>query len=732
MNLELNFVLPHWLYWSVLALLPPAMMLMVRLSRRPGVAAEPSAEIFAHGEQALAGTPHNPVLRAIEGLSSFSGLFVAYWSLVAVFVYTYEVVARYAFNSPTNWAHEAMFLMFGMQYLISGAYCLKVDGHVRVDVLYSRFGPAVTAALDILTSIVFYLFVIVLTLTSWVFFAQSLSQEQFGFATGWANEVSFTEWGVQYYPVKAAMVLGGVLLLLQGTVRLFKDIQVFRAALARHTGARLPAWGMVITAGVLAALFVLEMVNVLVIGDDPERILFTLEGALSEVDIGSLTWLMAGALLVVLLAGLPLAFVTGGLGVLFIYLVGDQYMLNIIPARIFPLMTDYQLSAIPLFIFMAAMLEKAGLIEELFDVVYQWIGALRGGLAVATIIASTLLAAMVGVIGAAVVTMGIIALPAMLKRGYDPKIAIGAIMAGGTLGILIPPSILAIIYAVVAQQSVGELYLGSLLPGLLLSGLYAGYVALRAGINPKLGPAMPKEERGDLKQRLRLLRNMLAPIVLVFLVLGVIFTGLATPVEAAGVGTFGALVVAAMHGRLTWINVHDACVMTLKATGMVLWIIFGATVFVGFYILQGGQEFVQDLIAGTGLGPYGILILIMFVLVILGMFLDWVGILLLAVPIFVPLIAGLAFEGVFGLPGVPAEKVALWFGVLYLVNMQMSFLSPPFGYALFYMRGVTPPEISMGTIFKSSLPFLALQTLGLTLCILFPGLILWLPGLAYG
>ncbi|HSP01422.1 MAG TPA: TRAP transporter large permease subunit, partial [Thioalkalivibrio sp.] len=605
-------------------------------------------------------------------------------------------------------------------------------GHVRVDVLYSRFGPAVTSALDILTSLIFYLFLVVLTLTSWSFFAQSLSQEHFFFATGWSNEVSFTDWRIQYYPVKAAMVVGGILLLLQGTVRLFKDISVFRVAIAQHEGARWHLWAMVIAAVVLALVFVLELVNVIAFGESPERILFTLEGALQDIEIGTLTLWMSGALLLVLMAGLPLAFVTGGLGVLFIYLVGDHYMLHIIPSRVFPLMTDYQLSAIPLFIFMAAMLEKAGLIEDLFDVVYHWMGALRGGLAVATILASTLLAAMVGVIGAAVVTMGIIALPAMLKRGYDPKIALGAIMAGGTLGILIPPSILAIIYAVVAGQSVGELYLGALLPGLVLSALYMGYVAMRAGFNPSLGPAMPIEERVSLPQRLRMLRNMLAPITLVILVLGAIFTGMATPVEAAGIGTLGALVVAALHQRLTWVNIHDACMMTLKATAMVLWIIFGATVFVGFYILQGGQQFVQDIIVGTGLGPYGILILIMLVLVVLGMFLDWVGILLLAVPIFVPLIAGLAFDGVLGLPGVPPEKVALWFGVLYLVNMQMSFLSPPFGYALFYIRGVTPPGISMGTIYKSSLPFLALQTLGLTLCILFPDLILWLPGLAYG
>jgi len=385
-----------------------------------------------------------------------------------------------------------------------------------------------------------------------------------------------------------------------------------------------------------------------------------------------------------------------------------------------------------LFIFMAAVLEKAGIIEELFDTVYKWMGGLKAGLAIATIIASTLLAAMVGVIGAAVVTMGLIALPAMLKRNYDPEIAIGSIMAGGTLGILIPPSILAIIYGVIAQQSVGELYLGSLIPGLLLAGMYALYCWLRGTINPKMAPPMPVEDRVDTGEKLRLLRNMLAPIVLVILVLGIIFTGIATPVEAAGIGTFGALVVAAMHRRLTWANLHAACMTTLVASAMVMWIIFGASIFVGFYILQGGQDFVQALISGAGLGPYGVLAVMMILLIALGMFLDWVGILLLAVPIFVPLIQPLSFDGLLGLPGVGAGDVSLWFGVIYLVNMQMSFLSPPFGYALFYIKGVCPPHITMAQIFRSSLPFLGIQGVGLLLVILFPALITYLPNLVYG
>ena len=492
-------------------------------------------------------------------------------------------------------------------------------------------------------------------------------------------------------------------------------------------------WLVLLCSLVLGTLIFVEVVNVAFY--DPfgeERFLWSFQGALSGIAIGPLSFLMFGTLLVLLFVGLPLAFVTGSLGVVFIYLVGDQLMLNIIPTRIFPLMTNHQLSAIPLFIFMASMLERAGLIDEMFDVLYKWMGGIHGGLAVATVIASTILAAMVGVIGAAVVTMGLIALPAMLKRAYDPKIALGSIMAGGTLGILIPPSILAIIYAVVAQQSVGELYIGAVLPGLILSGMYCLYIGIRSFINPSLGPALPKAERVGLMEKLLLLRRMAAPVILIALVLGVIFSGAATPVEAAAIGSFGAMVVAALHGRLTFQSVKEACIGTVRATAMVLWIIFGATIFVGFYILQGGQQFVSDLILGTGLGPYAVLILMMLILVLLGMFLDWVGILLLAVPIFIPIITILSFDGVFGLPGVAPEDVGLWFGVLYLVNMQMSFLSPPFGYALFYMRGVAPKEISTGTIFKASLPFLGLQVVGLTICVLFPEVVLWLPRLVYG
>ncbi|MFC3118546.1 TRAP transporter large permease subunit [Jhaorihella thermophila] len=237
-------------------------------------------------------------------------------------------------------------------------------------------------------------------------------------------------------------------------------------------------------------------------------------------------------------------------------------------------------------------------------------------------------------------------------------------MAGGTLGILIPPSILAIIYAVVAEQSVGELFIGAVFPGLLLSGMYIVYVTIRSYLNPDLGPPIPVEERISFIEKLILLRKMAAPIILILVVFTTLFSGAATPVEAAGIGTFGAFIVAALHGQLDWVTVREACIGTLKASAMVIWIMFGATIFVGLYVLEGGQAFVTEALNATGLGPWGILILMQVILIILGMFLDWVGILLLCVPIFVPIIKDLGFD-------------PLWFGVLYLVNMQMSFLSPP-------------------------------------------------------
>ena len=435
------------------------------------------------------------------------------------------------------------------------------------------------------------------------------------------------------------------------------------------------------------------------------------------MSVETLTVVMFGTLLVFLATGLPLAFVTGGIAAGLISWLWSPDALSLVVQRAWGQMSNYLLAAIPLFIFMASMLEKAGLIEEVFEVAYKWVGRIPGGLALATVLASTVLAAMVGVIGASVVTMGLIAMPAMLRRGYSPTLSVGTVMAGGTLGILIPPSVLAIVYALLANQSVGELYMGSVLPGLVLSGLYCTYVLVSALVNPASAPRLSREEAPTWRERLRVLRTVWAPVLLIMLVLGTIFAGVAAPTEAAAIGASGAMLVAALHRKLNLKTLREALEQTARSTAMVMWIIFGAAAFVAFYVAAGGDQFIRELILGTGLSPTGILILMNAILIVLGMFLDWVGILYLALPVFLPIVHELGIN-------------PLWFGVMYMVNMQVAFLSPPFGYALFYVRGIAP-HIPMGTIYRAAIPFILLQLVGLVLVGLFPGLATWLPGLIY-
>ncbi len=442
---------------------------------------------------------------------------------------------------------------------------------------------------------------------------------------------------------------------------------------------------------------------------------------MNPVPIELITIVMFASLLILLLMGLPVAFACGGLAVVFMLVSAWQGWLpmgfmNMLAVRTYGLMYQYLLFAIPLFIFLASMLERAGIVEEMYDAFQKWTAPLPGGLASATVLASTLLAAVVGIIGAAVVTMGLIALPSMLKRKYQPRLACGAVMAGGTLGILIPPSILFIMYALVAGESCGKLFAGGILPGLVLSALYCTYITIRCTINPELGPPISKEERKQITWAIKFkgLLSIAFPAILVFAVLGSIFFGVASITEAAAVGGFGAMIAAALKGKLNWENLKAAMNQTVKVTAMVLWVCFGAVALVTFYYAVGGEIFIQQLIWGLELGKYGTLAVIMGILIVLGMFVDWVGILFLCVPIFLPIIIKLGFD-------------RLWFGIIYNVNMQMGFLSPPFGYALFYLKGVAPPEISMWEIIRAVLPFLGLQLIGLIICIAYPPIALILP-----
>jgi tripartite ATP-independent transporter DctM subunit len=435
-----------------------------------------------------------------------------------------------------------------------------------------------------------------------------------------------------------------------------------------------------------------------------------------DLSIEVITVLMFGSMLLLLLMGLPVAFATGTVGVAFTALLQGPAALHLVPTRIFGIMTNYLMAATPLFIFLANVLERGGLIEEIYEMVYQWLGWLKGGLASASVVACTLMAAMVGIIGPSEVTMGMIALPEMLKRNYDKSIATGSILAGGTLGILIPPTVMLIVYGMVDNSSIGQLYAGAFMPGFLLASLFIIYITIRCYLNPKIGPPIPKEERLPFSAKLKYLFPIIPAAVLIFLVLGTIILGIASPTEAAGVGATGAVIIMSLRRRLTVKSMVVACKATLKTSAMVLWTMFGANVFVAIYIMVGGGDFVTQMLIGSGLGKYGVLAIMMGILVFLGCFLDWVGIVMLCVPLFGPIIRKLGFD-------------PIWFGVVFAVNLQMSFLTPPFGYALFYLKGVAPPEVSTTDIWKSAAPFLVLQFVGLVLCVVFPNIILWLPRL---
>jgi tripartite ATP-independent transporter DctM subunit len=430
-----------------------------------------------------------------------------------------------------------------------------------------------------------------------------------------------------------------------------------------------------------------------------------------------LTALMFSAFFILLALGVPLAWTTASIGLLFSLFMWGASSLSLVVLRIWDVMGSFSIIAIPLFVFMGNMLQKSGIADDLFKAFHAWIGGIKGGLAAATIVLCTILAAMIGTVGADVTITGLIALPFMLQRGYDKHMALGSIVAGGALGVLIPPSIMFIIYGVTVGESIGKLFMGGVGPGLLFGALYVGYILIKCHLNPDAGPPAPAADRMVAwRHKIAMFKSLIMPILLVLGVMGSIFGGVATPGEAAGVGALGAMVCAAVRRRLTVANLQDSLFDTMKTVGLILWIVFGAMIFIATYTLGGGAEFVKSTLVALPLNPWLILIIIQFILLFLGMVLDIIGITVLLAPIFVPVIKSLGFD-------------PLWFGVIFNLNLQIAYLSPPFGYSMFYLKAVAPPDVTMADLYRSVLPYMALQLAGMALCMLFPQIVLWLPNL---
>ena len=429
-----------------------------------------------------------------------------------------------------------------------------------------------------------------------------------------------------------------------------------------------------------------------------------------------ITIAMFTGLLIGLFMGHPLAFVLGGLAVIFGYLGWGPSCFYMFLNQTWGIMDNYILVCIPLFIFMAQLLDQSGVAEDLFDTMRHLFGPLRGGIAIAVVVVSTLFGACTGIIGASVVTMGLLSMPVMLRYGYSKRLASGAICAGGTLGILIPPSIMLVVMADQAALSLGKLFAGAIIPGLILSTLYISYILIRCWFKPQDGPALSMEERNAVstkKLTLMVIKSMLPPMILILGVLGSIFAGIATPTEASGVGATLAFLMTLAYGRFTWIGLKTAVVNTAKTTSMVIIILVGAACFAAVFMGSGGGDVVKDFILGIGFGKWGTYIIMMIIMFILGMFIDWIGIIMITFPVFLPIAAQLGFDKV-------------WFVVTLAVMLQDSFLTPPFGYALFYLKGVAPPEVKTIDIYWGAFPFWRLMEVGLIIVVIWPQTILWL------
>jgi len=441
-----------------------------------------------------------------------------------------------------------------------------------------------------------------------------------------------------------------------------------------------------------------------------------------------MTVAMFATLILAITLGHPLAYTLAAVATLF-GLIDNGFnipmLFEMFANNVWGLMNNYKLVAIPLFILMAQLLDRSKVSDALFESLYVVLGGIKGGLGPAVVVVCTVFAATTGIIGASVVAMGLLATPALINKGYQKELTSGIICASGTLGILIPPSIMMVVYSGLTglkETSVGNLFAGAILPGIILAGLYFAYILIRCNINPTLGPPISKQESATYtasqKWRMTMI-SLLPPLILILSVMGTILAGVATPTEAAGLGAFGALVLAVFNKKFNFKVLKESSYATLKTTSMVMMLFIGGKFFSTVFLSMGGGDVVADLLIGSGMNRWLILGIMMFIVFLMGMFIDWAAILLVTVPIFMPIAMEIGFD-------------PLWFSILMCVNLQTSFLTPPFGYALFYFKGVAPEEYTMMHIYKGILPFVLLQVGSIAILCLFPSIVTWLPNLFFG
>lgn len=419
-----------------------------------------------------------------------------------------------------------------------------------------------------------------------------------------------------------------------------------------------------------------------------------------------------------IILGCPVAIALGGMAVIFGFAYYGVPAFTQFAIATWSMTTAWSMVAVTLFIFMGTLLQRSGVADKLFEALHILMGGVNGGLALATMVIATIFAACTGIAGASVVTIGLLALPVMLRHGYSDELASGTICAGGGLGVIIPPSIVLIIYGPNAGVSIADLFAASLVPGLILSACYLTYIGIRCYLKPESGPAMPPEERKFPRRTLlsMIAINLFPPALLILAVLGAILFGIAAPTEAASLGTVGAIAICAAQRRLNWQTLKAALYDTVRICAMVLFIVVGAKIFTSVFLRMGGSRVVQNAITGLALPHMGTIIVMLSINVLLGFVFDWIGIIFILVPTYIPILQMLGVD-------------PLWFGTLFCICLQISYMTPPFAYSIFYLRGIAPPEVTLSHMYRGAIPFLAIQLMCLALLIAFPQLSLWFPSL---
>ena len=655
---------------------------------------------------------------AIDRFSHFTGIAVSLLFLVAAFVTLWEVFARYVLNAPTSWAFELVMVLCAACWMLSAGFVTLQKRHIAVTVVYDISSDRNKHRLEAFSTIVGIgaLFLLLADATT-----QAITSIHEVERTGSAFNSPMP------MLLKTLLMLGGYLYLAQLCVNLHRHLA--------HPSAKR---AVVFAAGLMLLWFVASILVQLngpegALGAIGERVGAALEAIdpsealdLRSYGLGWISIVMVIALIGLMMTGMPLGIVTLAISVVMAIAFFGFKGLYLVSSNTAELLESYTLVAIPFFVLMASILERAGIAEDLFDAMSIFAGNLRGGVAVQTVVVAVILAAMSGVMGGEIVMLGLVALPQMLRLGYDRKLSVGLICASGALATLIPPSIVMIVYGLSAEVGIGDLFMGGFVPGLMLALFYVLFVLVRVNLNPSLAPTASEAATRDGIEPKRLSRARLQAvfmsIALIGGVMGSIYFGIASVTEAAAVGTIGALLVAAVRGGFQWAPLKVSLVTSMATVGTIVWLVMGAISFVGIYNLVGGADFMRSLILGLGLPPMGVVLIMMLILMVLGTFMEWIAIVFITVPVFAPVVATLAPE-----LGMSADDAKLWFGILFVMNIQIYFLSPPFGPACFWLKSVAPKEISLQEIFVAVLPFIGLQILGLCLVIYFPDIALWLP-----